>query len=197
MQEKIMIDVGAATGTESSHWNGIVYAFEPCKRNYSKLRSGPKYIKINKAISDYNGSAMFYECNYTNSSSLLPFTSWKYKWKCPKKFTEDLQTIEEYEVQVTRLDTFIEANKLADKEIDYIKIDTQGNDYKVIQSLGKYIKNVKRLKCEVQITDFELYKDASKKESILFYMLENNFRLDHSLSWSLGQEEELIFVRKQ
>jgi hypothetical protein len=48
-----------------------------------------------------------------------------------------------YEVETTRLDTFIEEYGLQDRTIDYLYIDAQGVDLQVLQSLGKYIKNVK------------------------------------------------------
>jgi hypothetical protein len=50
---------------------------------------------------------------------------------------------ESYEVQTTRLDTFIEEKGLQNTSIDYIHIDAQGVDLECLMSLGPYIRNVK------------------------------------------------------
>jgi hypothetical protein len=47
-----------------------------------------------------------------------------------------------YDVETTRLDTFIEEYNLQNTIIDYIHIDAQGVDLDCLKSLGKYIKNV-------------------------------------------------------
>jgi hypothetical protein len=80
--------------------------------------------------------------------------------------------------------------------IDFIKIDTQGHDLNVIKSLGKYIKNVREILCEVQITNFELYKDQSNKNDLLSYMKENNFEIRKIQPWSHNQEENIWFINK-
>jgi hypothetical protein len=50
---------------------------------------------------------------------------------------------ESYEVETTRLDTFIEQEGLENTTIDFIHIDAQGVDLDVLKSVGKYITNVK------------------------------------------------------
>jgi hypothetical protein len=80
--------------------------------------------------------------------------------------------------------------------IDFIKTDTQGNDLKVIKSLGKYINNVKKIQVEVQLQ--ELYKNSPKKEDIVEYMNSNNFELidvDYGEK-SKEYEEDLTFKLK-
>lgn len=46
-----------------------------------------------------------------------------------------------YEVETTRLDTFIEEQGLVNTIIDFIHIDAQGVDLDCLKSVGKYIKN--------------------------------------------------------
>jgi len=198
--QMLMFDIGASNGCESRNFPGIVYAFEPCPKNLTQLFKIQKsnYHIIPKAVDILDRTNVpFYESNYTNSSSLLAFTEHIDKWKCPPKFNQKLKTIDQYNVETVRLDTFIIKQKLQNEIIDYVKIDTQGNDLNVIKSFGIFLKNVKKLQCEVQITNFPLYKSASIKNNLIDYMIQHGFILHEKHLWSLGQELELIFLNKK
>lgn len=198
----LIFDIGASNGIFSKKYskNATIYAFEPNKTNIIKLRENcgniNNYNIIEKAISDKEGELEFFEANYTNSSSLLPFTNEVVKWKNPSKTTPMLKTVNKYKVLTMRLDNFIEKENYNNIIIDFIKIDTQGHDLNVIKSLGKYIKNVREILCEVQITNFELYKDQSNKNDLLSYMKENNFEIRKIQPWSHNQEENIWFINK-
>jgi FkbM family methyltransferase len=198
----LIFDIGASNGIFSKKYskNATVYAFEPNKTNIIKLKENcgniNNYNIIEKAISDKEGEVDFFEANYTNSSSLLPFTYDVVKWKNPSNTTPMLKTVNKYKVSTIRLDNFIEQENYHNMIIDFIKIDTQGHDLNVIKSLGKYIKNVREILCEVQITNFELYKDQSNKNDLLSYMKENNFEIRKIQPWSHNQEENIWFINK-
>ena len=200
---KIMFDIGASNGIFSFKFleknpNSHIYCFEPNKLNFEKLKkntNNTNNIKIYPyAISNISGIKTFYQANYTNSSSLLPFTENTKKWKNPTKTTPELKTIDEYLVKCIRLEDFIKNNNI--KYIDYIKIDTQGHDLNVIKSLGDKIKIVKKLVAEVQIVDYELYKNSSKKEELLSYLKKYNFEIQKTQKWSHNQEENIWFINK-
>ena len=55
-----------------------------------------------------------------------------------------------------RLDTFLKVFKIR-TNISYLWIDTQGNDLRVLKSLGKKIYQVKKGKCEASYKT-KLYK---------------------------------------
>jgi hypothetical protein len=57
-----------------------------------------------------------------------------------------------------RLDTFLDLYNI--NEVDYLWIDAQGNDFKVLQSLGSRIASIKEGKCEATF-EVALYKEAS------------------------------------
>lgn len=198
----LIFDIGASNGIFSKKYSqtAIIYAFEPNKTNIIKLRENcgniNNYNIIEKAISDKEGTVEFFEANYTNSSSLLPFTNEVKKWKNPTPTTPLLQTINSYNIEAIRLDTFIKQQNLQNATIDFIKIDTQGHDLNVIKSLGDYIKNVREILCEVQITNFDLYKDQSNKNELLSYMKEYNFEIRKVQPWSHNQEENIWFINK-
>jgi FkbM family methyltransferase len=198
----LIFDIGASNGIFSKKYshNAIVYAFEPNKTNIVKIRENCGHISnyniIEKAVSDIEGEVDFYEANYTNSSSLLPFTDEVSKWKNPTTTTPMLKTVNTYKVCTMCLDNFIEQENLQNTTIDFIKIDTQGHDLNVIKSLGKYIKNVREILCEVQITNFDLYKDQSTKNDLISHMKENNFEIRKVQPWSHNQEENIWFINK-
>ena len=199
----IIFDIGASNGVFSKKYseNAKIYAFEPNKTNLIRIKENCSNINnyniIEKAVSDEEGEVEFFEANYTNSSSLLPFTDEVTKWKNPTPTTPMLKTVNTYKVSTTRLDTFIKKENLQDTIIDFVKIDTQGHDLNVIKSLGEYIKNVKEILCEVQITNFDLYKEQSNKDELLSYMKENNFEIRKVQPWSHNQEENIWFINKK
>ena len=71
----------------------------------------------------------------------------------------------------------------------------RGNDFKVIQSLGKYLKYVGKIEMELQLKT--LYKKSiTDKNEIISFMDKNNFILDESVYNSdavINFEERLLF----
>lgn len=199
----IMFDIGASTGVYAfeylkQHPKSIIYCFEPNVKTFKKLQQHTKNdmrISIyNVAVSDTVGKSTFYEANYINSSSLLPFTKHTQKWKTPNPSIPKLETINTYDVDCIRLDDFIKQNDI--EHIDYLKIDTQGHDLNVIKSLGGKINIVNEIVAEVQIVDFELYENSSKKEELIEYMKSNGFIIKKIQKWSQNQEENIWFINK-
>lgn len=198
----IIFDIGAAVGTFSKKYsNGnMIYAFEPNKLNLIELRNNCKNLKnyfiIDKAVSDIEGYMDFYESNYINASSLLPFTENTQIWLNPNPTTPILKTNNTYKVYTIRLDKFIEKNNIT-QTIDFIKIDTQGHDLKVIKSLGDHIFRVREILAEVQTTNYELYKNQTKKSELVEYMKNHDFSLKKSQQQSKNQEENIWFTNNK
>ena len=101
-------------------------------------------------------------------------------------------------VKTMRLDTFMNENNI--NHVDFIKIDTQGYDLKVVKSLGNMIKNVKKIELEVQLKS--LYIGSPSKEEIVNFMAEHNFKLiekkydyheKYHENYRIGYEQDLIF----
>jgi FkbM family methyltransferase len=147
---KTLIEVGAFDGSDSLkyHNNGYtVYTFEPKKDLFQNLFDKTKhltnYMVIPKAVCLSNGITKFNLCTYGGASSILPFRPGH---ELNQTWTEHRTDIHfsgiSYDVETTRLDTFIEENKLQDTIIDFLHIDAQGVDLDCLKSLGKYIKNV-------------------------------------------------------
>lgn len=79
--------------------------------------------------------------------------------------------------------------------VDYLKVDAQGNDLSVVRSAGDRIKDIKKVRMEVQVADVPVYEGAGTKDNILEYMSENGFLLVEAPQQSHGQEENLLFCR--
>lgn len=193
-----MIDVGASNGCMSKNKKRetIVYAFECNRKHLKELNklASETYHVIPKAVDEVNREAMYYEASYMNSSSLLPFTESVSLWKCPPKMQQTLKCVDSYIVECIRLDTYLDSIDFRG-DIDFIKIDTQGNDLKVIKSLGKYLSCVKLLQAEVQVTPYELYKGATNRDELIQYMMDQGFRIESVRKWSMEQEEEITFAK--
>lgn len=147
---KTLIEVGAYDGSDSLryHNNGYnVYTFEPKKDLFQELFDKTKhltnYTVIQKAVSLQNGTTTFNICNSGGASSILPFRP---NNELISHWTKERTDIHfsgiSYEVETTRLDTFIEEYGLQNTVIDFIHIDAQGVDLDCLKSLGKYITNV-------------------------------------------------------
>ena len=204
----IFIDIGASNGCMCIPWidkypNSILYAFEPEKNNYLELKDNLKNYSnaniLNMAVSDTNGTKKFYVAGYTNSSSLLEFNDEEVdKFIIPDSVTEQsvggkaLHTVETYDVETIRLDTFLNNNNI--DVVDFMKIDVQGHDFDVFKSLGNRIKDIKEVVLEVPTTSFDVYKNSYKKKDVMKFMEDNGFKPYKIQSWTLGQEENIEFI---
>ena len=147
---KTLIEVGAFDGSDSLKYyrNGYtVYTFEPkqdlFQNLFNKTNHLARYTVIPKAVSLTNGITKFNICKSGGASSILPFRPDN---ELIQTWTKDRTDIHfsgiSYDVETTRLDTFIEENGLQDTIVDFLHIDAQGVDLDCLKSLGKYIKNV-------------------------------------------------------
>lgn len=197
---KIAFDVGACTG-ESLHKfkdYDIIYAFEPDWWSYEKLLINTKdfsNIKTYKiGISDIDGKSILNRHDHYMFSSFLELDINGVFTKICSDINYGFNNIlERNEIQTIRLDTFMIENNI--NHIDLLKIDTQGYDFKVIKSLGKFITNVKKIELEIQLTS--LYLNSPTKEEIVNFMIENNFTMTESTTdygtYRENNEQDLTF----
>lgn len=148
-----VVDVGANIGYFSLlasrlvGEDGYVYCFEPCSENVDKLRENIKLncvdnISIRQvAASNKNGEADFYLSASEDARHSL------------------IQTDEHSYIE--RVKTVMLDSVLLDKKVDFLKIDTEGNDFQVLQGAKSVInanQNIKIL--------FEVYGEVLKKQNI-------------------------------
>lgn len=132
------------------------FGFEPNLFNYLSAKNRCKDGEIfNVAVSNENGRNELNIYGTKSQHSLLQKTG------TPARIQQ--------EVQVLRLDTW--AEKMAVTSFDFVKIDTQGFDLKVIQGMGELIRTVKIMIVEL-IFDDE-YEGVPRPYEILEYLHEH------------------------
>jgi len=94
-----------------------------------------------------------------------------------------------------RRDTFMLAMWIG--RVHVLQLAAQGYDYYVVKSLGDRIKDVDKIQLEVQTMEVPLYAGARDKAAIVNLLNEKGFTLVEVQEQSEGQEEILVFDRKQ
>jgi len=178
-------DVGANTGIDSlpiasSKIDSIVYAFEPTPRLIEQLRSHSvglsNYIIVPKAVSNYNGEAVFYISGQADwgCSSLCEFNdNLEHTW--PGR--TDFKVTDQVKIEVIKLVDFVKENNI--ESIDYLHVDAQGQDLEVLMGLEEKINIVKAGVIEMPTShDIKLYKNQKYiKEDAIKFLEENGFKI--------------------
>lgn len=187
---KTLIEVGAFDGSDSIryHSNGYnVITFEPKKDLYESLVNKTKHLKnykvVEKAVCLTDGKILFNICKSGGASSILPFRTddeLNNTWSIHRQDVHYSGI--SYEVETTRLDTYIEANGLEETTIDYLHIDAQGVDLDVLKSLGKYVNNVLAGVIETVIQEEKsIYINQSENtlNNVKIFLESNGFKINN------------------
>jgi FkbM family methyltransferase len=198
----IAFDVGASIGQSLERFVNFdeVYAFEPSPWSFEQLLTNKTKFPNTKffqlGISNSCGNFLFNCHDAYNYSSLLEIDK-------HGDFTDQCKSIDpgfdnvlsRIYINVQRLDSFMLEHNI--DHIDFLKIDTQGNDLNVVKSLGQNINSVSTIELEVQLKS--LYKNASTKPEIIDFMNNKNFVLiseQNNNPCLQGYEEILTFQRR-
>lgn len=172
-----------------------VFAFEPTPALIEQLRRRgegiPHYQVIPNAVGDVAGTATFHVDSLGDwgCSSLLEFSdnravAWAGR--------EDLEVTSRLEVEVIRLDVFLLGAGL--ERIDFLHIDTQGTDLRVLTSLGDHLAKVQAGVIEVPTSpEVRLYKNQHTKEEALLFLREHGFEV---VAIEPQFNEENVFFRR-
>lgn len=184
-----ILDIGGCEGEESIRYSRIfpfacIYVFEPLPKNQQLVVENIDKYQPNKielvpmAASDEDGSTQFfvssghpdpnaeYDWDFGNKSSslLAPQENNNPSW---------LQFNEKIEVQTISLNTFLSNNKI--NEVDFVHMDVQGAELKVLSGAKEYIQNIKAIWLEV--ADVEIYKGQPLRTDVEVFMIKNGFYL--------------------
>jgi FkbM family methyltransferase len=195
----IALDVGAQGGFNSDNFFSKKYNLffeeilvEPIKSEADKLES--KFIIKKGLWSKKEKRKLYILDNRLGSSSMYE----------PNELNFDLHDIEQEDFgnyNVTRT-TEIECdtidNQLSElniKNLDYLKIDTQGAEFEILKGLGSYRPLL--LKIEVQF--FSMYKDVPSWHKLISYLSDLNYVLIDlkdigSHSSRIPAEADMIFI---
>ena len=199
------VQVGAFTGDDKliaacRRFGHHLYMFEPNPKRAAELErkaaGAPTIHVVAKAVSNRNGSAAFHIACYDDCSSLQSFdasanTAWVHQWHPYKHF----EMVEDIEVEVIRLDTFFEQNGIA--QVDRLEIDAQGEDLRVVESLGARIADVKKIQIEVNIHSSPLYADSFTRAQAIAFFASQGFERHVSWKQSINREENIVFRNRR
>ena len=155
--EIIVFDIGSNLGNFSKYIsknfgnkNLKIYSYEPQKKllDKQKVKNG-NLFKFNFVISNKSGNVEFYEHEISSQSSLM-FND-KMGNQNIKKVTKQSITLEE-------------AIGMANiKKIDILKLDTEGNEYEILDSSQSLLKNgyFKIIKVEISFLKNNQYSDQN------------------------------------
>jgi len=202
---RTFVQVGAYTGDDRlieacRHYGHRLYMFEPNPSRAADLErkaAGAQSIRVvRKAVSDHDGHAVFHIAAHDDCSSLQEFDPqagerWVHPWHPYKRF----EMVDQFEVEVIRLDTYMRAEGI--DVIDRLEIDAQGEDLRVAQSLGERTRDVKRIQIEVNIYDAPLYKSGFTREQAMEFFRAQNFERHISWKQSMGREENIVFRNRR
>lgn len=195
-----IFDVGANDGSTFAElvklqpWHRF-YAFEPTPELVEKLRErfAPyrRFHLVPKAVGDTPGWADFNVAGQSDwgCSSLLDFADGLERtW--PGR--TDFAVTKRIQVEVIRLDAFIREHRI--RRIDFLHIDTQGTDLKVLHSLGDEIRRVRAGVIEVpQNREVMLYRGQHTREEALAFLARHGFEVFKIVS---QQNEDNVFFRR-
>lgn len=146
-----IIDVGANYGEftcdadfYSKKYYPLIQSFEPAKKTFNYLMKtrnelNPNIQIYNIGISDFEGQIMFKENIFSSGSN--------------KIMNEDTYALTEdifYEVSCMKLEKFIGTNTSA-----LVKIDTEGNELKILSSLSDQIIQAKKICFFIEINQID------------------------------------------
>lgn len=185
-----IFDIGGCEGEESIRYSRIfpfssIYIFEPLPENQKLVAENIIKYKVENvelvpfAVSDEEGFSQFYissghpenqpkdlDWDFGNkSSSLLPpennnLASW-------------LLFDEKINVHTITLDSFISKKNI--NVVDFIHMDVQGAELRVLMGAKNVLKSIKAIWLEV--ADIELYKNQPLRVDVENYMKKNDFYL--------------------
>ncbi len=201
---KILLDVGSHKGEYISSLNSRffineTFGFEPNPDIYDILnkRFNSQKIKLfNYGISHNSGIISLNKNIETSSSSINELNS---KSKYYKKkyfllnFLSSKKITSKIDVKVKRLDEFL--NEYNINEVDLLKIDTEGFEYKVLQSLGSDISKIKIIHFEHHFDDM-IIKNY-KLSDIHNLLIKNEFEKYFKIKMKFRKSFEYVYINKK
>ena len=192
---RIVLDIGAHKGEFLNHIKKIksirkVYSLEPQKNIFNELLKeidNKKFFAYNIAISNNNGKQKMQINDFSMTSTLSKLNEKSKYYKIKNLIIGNKKKKFEF-IKTEKLDFFTKKRKL--KNIDLLKIDTEGHELNVVKSGLKTLKKTKYLLVEFRQND--LYLNYSS--SLLHKMItKNNFELVKNFKFPMFSMEDRLY----
>lgn len=197
---QIIIDVGTRDGEDLAYlskltkdkYRLIAIDANPEAIEVTKDRYGHLFEIYENAISDFNGTDIFWKVNHERED----YRGCSTLFSSRIAFQEDLQGhLEQIPVFVLTMDFLLNSIGLTDGIIDIVKVDTEGYTWQVLQGFKHNLRNVKLLHLETEKKSTHMYHRNSF--AVQDFMEENGFYLaDISYEWGWDIEDQ-IWVNKE
>tara|TARA_X000000950_G_scaffold65785_1_gene80934 strand:+ start:2384 stop:3244 length:861 start_codon:yes stop_codon:yes gene_type:complete len=164
------VDIGAYDGIEGSNtyffekklnWNGIL--IEPSRTQFSKLKNNRSNKCINTAVSNEKETLEFIDVveGYSQMSGL----NQEYFRENYKLISSDIYSdTESYNIETSKFSDLIQ-----EKNIDYLSIDIEGGELKLLKSIDFNFYKIKVLSVENNKPNEIIYHDILAKEGFVFF----------------------------
>ena len=185
-----VIHIGAHYGEEVSNYVNLgiddIVLFEPLKENFEVLKNNVSELNANitgycVALGNKNQNVnMFLSSNNLESSSVL-------KPKIHLNLHPEVVFSGEESVEMKRLDDFSFEN------YNFINLDVQGYEMKVLKGAEKTLKNIDYLYCEVNRN--EVYEGNAYIEEIDKYLSNYNMKRVETSWWYDGPWGDALYIK--
>lgn len=201
----IVFDVGASDGKQfldrcREDRDMVVYAFEPEPDSFATLLRNTEgldnFHAFKMAVTDADGRRQFKVSSVVGNHSFHEFvpdvnTTWKDPYVERIPWLPDFRKEQDITVETTRLDSFL--TKMGIPYVSYLHIDAQGEDLKVLESLGDMASVVRAGVIEVCLKP--LYVNHFTKAEALAVLDRLNFRVRRVEREYFGLVENVYFAR--
>ena len=169
------MDIGASGGIDN-RWSKIpldvtAVLFEPDPREFQKLStSNSNNIVLKTALSDQKGKATFNLCQKQEVSSIF-----KPNFEILNLFplSERFSINDSISIDTDTIDNQTKVNQI--KNIDFIKIDTQGYELAILKGAHNTIENVIGLEVEVEF--LQIYENQPTFGEVNTFLIKKGFEL--------------------
>ena len=172
----LVVDIGANEGQFASSirnfgYSGRILSFEPLSMAYSQLLSKSKRDPLwdvyeRCAIGDNDGEVSINVSNYSVSSSILPISQLHLNAEPRSK------TIATEKVNLFKIDS-IAPPYLESSRNPFLKIDTQGFEWQVLEGCKNSLSSFRGILCEISLVP--LYEDQHLWKDLLKRIEDNGF----------------------
>tara|TARA_X000001036_G_scaffold378383_1_gene368718 strand:- start:4148 stop:4858 length:711 start_codon:yes stop_codon:yes gene_type:complete len=198
---KLFFDVGSHKGLYSDlilkNFNvNKVFMFEPQREIFTfikkKYKNNKKIKLYNYAASNYTKKKKIYINKHDLTSSLTKLNHENVYLKFKSKlFGGSIKKMiaNSYKVQTIKLIDLIKKEKI--KNIDLLKIDTEGHELEVLLGLGKEIQIIQIILIEFHNDNIYLNYSNNKIHN---YLLKRNFFLQKKIKFPFTEWEDRIYI---